>query len=48
LSLIPIDEDDVGFHSDEFTCIEAGAIGITASPTKLDPHVTAVGPPQLL
>ena len=41
-----VDEDDVGFHSDEFTGVEAGAITIAASPTNLDAHVAAVGPPQ--
>src|SRR5262245_45842838 len=43
-----VDQHDVGLHSDEFACIEAGTIGIAASPTKLDVHVAAVGPPQLL
>src|SRR5262245_5799186 len=43
-----IDKDDVRLHSDEFAGIEAGAIGIAASPTKLHPHVTAVAPSQLL
>jgi len=43
-----IDQDDVGFHSNEFTGIEATLIGVATGPTKLDPHVTAVDPSQLL
>src|SRR5262249_43358340 len=43
-----IDNDDIRLHSDEFAGIEAGAIGIAASQTKLHPQVTAVDPAQLL
>jgi hypothetical protein len=43
-----IDQDDVGFHSNEFTGIESTLIGIATGPTELDPHVTAVSPSQLL
>src|SRR6516225_5074334 len=43
-----IDQDDVGFHSNEFTGIESTLIGIATGPTELDPHITAVSPSQLL
>src|SRR5262245_40617272 len=43
-----INKDDIRLHSGELACIEAGAIGIAAGPTKLHPHVTAIDPSQLL
>src|SRR5262249_28269205 len=43
-----IDQDDLGFHPNEFAGVESAAIGIAAAPAKLDPYVAAVRPSQFL
>src|SRR5262249_60098926 len=43
-----LDQDDVGFHSNELAGVESAALGVAAAPANLDPYVAAVRPSQFL